>query len=203
MILVAVHICAGNCRNVERARHVLDDRIQHLLYALVPVSGTAAYRDSCTLDASLAESSLHFLHGRLLTLKVDHHEVLIKVADLLNEQGTVLLSLILILCRNRLYDDLCSVFTFIIICLHLEKIDNSLEFALGADRDLQTDRILSEACSDLIDRAVEVRADDVHLVDKRHTRNIVLVGLTPYVLGLRLDAALCVEHAYRAVKNAE
>ena len=43
------------------------------------------------------------------------------------------------------------------------------------------------------DNTVEIGAHDVHLVDIRHTRNMVFVRLTPHGLGLGLNAALGAE----------
>ena len=54
-----------------------------------------------------------------------------------------------------------------------------------------------------VDGAVEVGADAVHLVDEAHARDLVLVGLTPHGLGLRLDAGDRVEHGDGAVEDAQ
>ena len=51
--------------------------------------------------------------------------------------------------------------------------------------------------------AVEVRADPVHLVDVRDPRYVVLVGLAPYGLGLRLDAGHRVEQRDRAIEHPQ
>ena len=53
------------------------------------------------------------------------------------------------------------------------------------------------------DRALEVGADAVHLVDERDPRDAVLVGLAPDRLGLRLDAGDRVEHGHGAVEDAQ
>ncbi len=50
---------------------------------------------------------------------------------------------------------------------------------------------------------VEVGADLVHLVDEADARHVVLVGLAPNLLGLRLDAFLAVEHGNGAVEHAQ
>jgi len=53
------------------------------------------------------------------------------------------------------------------------------------------------------DGALEVGADAVHLVDERDARHLVVVGLAPDGLGLRLDTGDGVEHRHRAVEHAE
>ena len=50
---------------------------------------------------------------------------------------------------------------------------------------------------------VEVGAGAVHLVDEADARHVVLVGLAPHRLGLRLDAGDAVEHGDGAVEHAQ
>ena len=78
-----------------------------------------------------------------------------------------------------------------------------LKFDLGADRQLDADRTAADLGVDLLDAAEEVGADLVHLVDEHDARHVVLVGLAPDGLGLRLDALVAVEHADRAVEHAQ
>jgi hypothetical protein len=49
----------------------------------------------------------------------------------------------------------------------------------------------------------EIRTHAIHLVDKGDTRHVVLVGLTPYGLGLWLDAAYRTENSNRSVQYAQ
>ena len=55
----------------------------------------------------------------------------------------------------------------------------------------------------IVDAALEARAHAVELVDEAHPRHLVLVGLAPDGLGLRLDAGDAVEHGDRAVEHAQ
>jgi hypothetical protein len=55
----------------------------------------------------------------------------------------------------------------------------------------------------IVDAALEVGADAVHLVDEADARDVVLVGLAPDRLGLGLDAGDGVEHRDRAVEHAQ
>ena len=79
--------------------------------------------------------------------------------------------------------------------LHAHQIDDALELALGADRQLDRDRLGAEAVDDVVQALEEVGADLVHLVGEDDARNLVLVALAPDRLGLRLDALVGVEHA--------
>ena len=65
--------------------------------------------------------------------------------------------------------------------LHLKQIDNAFEIILFSDRKLGHNRILSELCADLLHGIEEIRTEDVHFVDKRHTGDIIGVRLSPDV----------------------
>ena len=86
---------------------------------------------------------------------------------------------------------------------HLDQVDDADEVALGADRQLDDQRLGAEAVDDRVDGEVEVGAELVHLVDEADARDVVLVGLAPHRLGLGLDALLAVEDGDRAVEDAQ
>ena len=88
-------------------------------------------------------------------------------------------------------------------CTHLDEVDDAFERGLGADRQLEDQRLGAEALHDGVDGEVEVGAELVHLVDEADARDVVLVGLAPDGLGLGLDALLAVEDGDRAVEDAE
>ena len=78
-----------------------------------------------------------------------------------------------------------------------------LKLLSAADRQLDRDRLGAEAVDDVVEALEEVGADLVHLVDEDDARHVVLVGLAPHRLGLRLDALVGVEHADGAVEHAQ
>ena len=86
---------------------------------------------------------------------------------------------------------------------HLDQVDDADEVALGADRQLEHERLRAEALDDRVDGEVEVGAELVHLVDEADARHVVLVGLAPDRLGLGLDALLAVEDGDGAVEHAQ
>ena len=73
--------------------------------------------------------------------------------------------------------------------LHADQVDHAFELFLGADRNLDRHRVGLEARLHLVVDLEEVRALAVHLVDEREPRHLVLVGLPPHGLRLRLHAA--------------
>ena len=72
-----------------------------------------------------------------------------------------------------------------------------------ADRELHDDGNRVEPLAHHLHAALEVGADAVHLVDEADARHVVLVGLAPHRLGLRLDTGDRVEHRDRAVEDAQ
>ncbi|MNZ74777.1 hypothetical protein D3C78_932370 [compost metagenome] len=62
---------------------------------------------------------------------------------------------------------------------------------------------MTQAVLDLADNAQEVGTSTVHLVHVYNTWNAVLVGLTPYGFGLRLNAGGTAEHNDRAVEYTQ
>src|SRR5262249_14460909 len=87
--------------------------------------------------------------------------------------------------------------------LHPHQVDDALELGLAPDRKLDGDRLGAKPVDDVLEALEEVRADLVHLVAEDDARNLVLVTLPPHRLGLRLDALVAVEHAYRTVEHAQ
>ncbi len=87
--------------------------------------------------------------------------------------------------------------------LVLDQVDDALELILRADRKLDRQRVRAEPVLHRLDGVVEVGADAVHLVDERDPGNLVLVGLAPDRLGLRLDAGDRVEDRDGAVEDAQ
>ncbi len=73
----------------------------------------------------------------------------------------------------------------------------------GADRQLDRDGVRAQAVDHRLHAALEVGADAVHLVDVGDPGDVVLVGLAPDRLGLRLDAGDGVEQRDRAVEDAQ
>ena len=93
--------------------------------------------------------------------------------------------------------------SFQIDALHADEIDEALEVALRADRQLDRNRLRAETVDDVLQALEEVSADLVHLVGEDDARNLVLVALTPDGLGLRLDALVAVENDDSAVEHAQ
>ena len=114
-----------------------------------------------------------------------------------------LCGLILEVVRDILDGDILTFVPAIVICLHLKEIDEALELILSTDGYLDADGILAETVADHVQIVEIVGADDVHLVDERHARDLVGVRLTPDVFRLGFNAVLGVENANSAVQHAK
>ena len=120
------------------------------------------------------------LRDRDLVILEDHlHDLVVVVGDLLeqvlagdgggiDEVGGDLDDL-LVLAEVVLVDDRVV----------FDQVDDPEEVGLGADRQLDRDRVRAEAVDHRLDAAVEVGADAIHLVDVGDARDVVLVSLTP------------------------
>ena len=131
-------------------------------------------------------------------------DLVVDFADLLDQLLAIVLRLVQHVGRN-LADDVVGAHRLVLVGdrLHLDEVDHAEELVFRADGELNRDRVGFELGDDLIERALEVRADAVHLVDEADARDAVLVGLAPDGLGLRLDAGDRVEHGDGAVEDAQ
>ena len=86
---------------------------------------------------------------------------------------------------------------------HADQVDDADVVALEPDRDLQHQRGGVEPVDHHLHAAEEVRAGAVELVDEAHPRDVVLVGLPPDVLGLRLHAGDTVVDRDRTVQHPQ
>ena len=87
--------------------------------------------------------------------------------------------------------------------LHLDQIDDPLEFLAGTNRQLQQDRIVAQFLAHLPNDAERVGSGAVHFVDERQTGNVVAIHLAVDGDRLGLDAADRAQNQDRPVQNAE
>ena len=83
------------------------------------------------------------------------------------------------------------------------QVDQAPELIPSAHREDDRHRVGAKLGLDLLDDAVEFRADPVHLVDEGDDRNIVLLRLQPDGPGLRLHAPHRAEERNGTVEHAE
>ena len=201
--IVALDLGADDRLDVDRARQVVDHGVEQGLYALVLERGAAEDRHDRSRDGGGAEGVAEVLGGDLLLTHVLLEHDLVELADDVDELVAPGLGV-----ADHVGGDVDGLealahAVFPHERLHLEQVDDALEVALGADRQLHERHRGVEAVLDHVDTAVEVGADAVHLVDEAHPRHVVLVGLAPHRLGLGLHAGDGVEHRDGAVEHAQ
>ena len=204
-----VRLGALRRRDVERARQEVDDGVEHRLDALVLERRAAQDRHEVERQRAGAQRDLDLVLGDVFAGEVLLHQVVVAGGDGLEQLLAVLGGLLGHVGRDL---DLVPLGAELLVVpdqgLHLDEVDQADERlvglrATGADGQVDDGRGGLQAVLDHVDGAVEVGADAVHLVDEAHPRDLVLVGLTPHGLGLRLDAGDRVEHRDGTVEDAQ
>src|SRR3990167_2497709 len=174
---LVVVVGARHRRDVGRRRHEIDHAVEHALHALVLEGRTTEHRLDLGRDGARADAGLDFHLGQVTRLEVLVHQLFRRLGRSLEHVLAPLLGLF-----EQLGGDLAVV-------------------ELHALRGLVPDDHLH-----LVDDLEEVGAGAVHLVDEGQARHLVLIGLAPDRLGLRLHTAHgaihhagTVEHAHRAL----
>ena len=196
---------AFNGARVEGRGEVCADCVEQALHALVLERRAADHRHEFHLQGSGAECALDFVDGDGRgVIEVLGHEVVVVLGDFLEHLVTVLLGLVAQSGGDFLYG-VVGAHGLVVPedSLHRDKVNNALEGLFGADGYLDGAGICSEHILELAHYFEEVGARAVHLVDVTDTRNVVLVGLTPYRLGLGLYAADGAECGHSAVEDTE
>ena len=188
---------------VERRGQEVDDRVEHRLHALVLERAAAQHGHELGGDGAGAQPADELLGAQLLAVEVLHHQLVVALGDGLEEGVPVLGHLL-----DHVGRDLRALAGGAQVVgvddrLLADQVDDALEVALGADRQLDANRVGAEACADAGHRRVEVGADAVHLVDEADAWHVVAVGLAPDRLRLGLDTGDRVEHGHRAVEDAQ
>nr|AHE14890.1 hypothetical protein asmbl_2 [uncultured bacterium] len=191
--------------DVQRAGQVVDDRVEQRLHALVLEGGAGEDRVDLRGDGRLADRGLQALDGDLLAAEVGLHEGVVEVRDVLEQLLAVLGGLV-----GELGGDLLDGVVLAHLGLtapgeglHLHQVDDADEVGLGADGQLQDQRVGGQALDHHLDAAEEVRAGPVELVDEAHARDAVLLRLPPDLLGLRLHTGDAVVHGDRTVEHPQ
>ncbi len=191
-------------RHVERARQVVDDGVEQRLHALVLERRAGEHRRDRDVERRGAERAAQHLGRDLgLVLEVRLGQLVVVVGDRVDQLVVVLLGLLAQLLGDLLHREVGAQRVVVDDRLHLDQVDDATEVLLLAERQLHRDRVRAEAVDHRLHGRKEVRARAVHLVDERDARDLVVIGLAPDGLGLRLDAGDRVEDGDRAVEHAQ
>ena len=192
-------------RHVERARQVVDDRVEQRLDALVLERGAEQHRRDRVGERRRAERAPDHLGrdertrpSRYVSVSSSSYSAIASISwwwysCACSASSAGISPIVHLRAEVVLVDDR----------VHLDEVDDAAVVLLLADRELDRHRVGAEAVAHRLDGGEEVRAGAVHLVDERDPRDLVLVGLAPDGLGLRLHAGDRVEDGDRAVEHAQ
>ena len=200
----AVELEALDGGHVERARQIIDDPVEQGLDALVLERGAAQHRHEREVQRALADQRLQRRDVGLLAAEIGLHDVVVLLDGHLDQLHAGCGGGVGQVGRDVLIFELGAE-----ALLEpddrpvLDQVDEALEAALDADRQIEDGRAGAEAILDHADAHLEIGAGAVELVDEAHPRHVVLLGLAPDGLGLRLDSGDAVEAGDRAVEDAQ
>ena len=201
---VAVFIDALDGGHVDRRRQIVHHRVEQRLHALVLEGRAAQHREERAGQHRLADHALQRRFIGLLAVEVGGEHFVVEFDGGFQHLLAIFLGLLDHVLGNIDVLELgAERLVFPDHALHADEIDQALEVVLGTDRKLDRDRLGAEAVDDVVEAFVEVGAGLIHLVGEDDARNLVLVALTPDGFGLRLNALVGIEHAYRAVEHAQ
>ena len=203
LLFLGVGVYALDVVDVGRSRHVVHDGVEQLLHALVFIGSAAHDRNDRIGDGLLADGHFHLGDGELLTVEIFHHQLFVVFGDGFDQFAAVFLSQLLHILGDLLHADILAQVIVIDVGFHLKQVDNALERLLLADGKLQGDGVRLQAVLDHVQHVIEIRAHDVHLIDVNHAGDMILVGLMPHGLRLRLNTTFCAHNGNAAVQYTQ
>ncbi len=140
--------------DVERARQVVDDGVEQRLHALVLEGRAAEDRVDREVDRGRADGLLEQVDRDVVALEVQLHHVVVVIGDGVEQLLASLLGL-----REQILGDVDDVdllaeVVAVVDRLELDEVDDALEVALGADRQLDRDRVRTEAVDHRLHRHI-------------------------------------------------
>ena len=191
-------------RDLGRSRQEVDNGVENQGNALVLERGAADSRDDLARQSTGAQTSLDLFDGQVTFFKVLVHQLFVGFGSCLNHVRAPLVGQVYQLGRNFFLTVGSALVVVVPVdSLHLDQIDLTFEVLFRTDGDLNRYRGVTQTVLDLTDDTQEVGTRTVHLVHVDDTRNTVLVGLTPYGFGLRLNARSTAEHNDSTVEYAQ
>ena len=174
---------AGDGRDVERGRQVVDDGVEQRLHTLVFERGATGDCSEGGSQHTATNGGLELVDGhRVRILEVELHELLVVLGDGLEHLGTSGLRLVLHVGRDLLGLIMSPELSLATpgLGVHLDEVNDAHELVLGTDRQLQQNRDGVQTILDGLHTVIEGSTGAVKLVDVADARNAVLGGLTPH-----------------------
>ncbi len=203
LALLTIWQNALDCRNVERTRHIVNNRIQQFLDTLILITCTTKNRVHTQRKNALTDTFLNLCFCKFFASEEFLEQFIVHFCDMLNKLGTIFLCLIKVFSRNV---SNCHILTLIIVvnsCLHCYQIDNTLKFISVSDWQLNWDSVSVQTVFHHLNNSEKVSTVHIHLIYISDTRNAVFVRLLPYSFTLRLYTTTSTENRNRTVQNLQ
>ncbi|MCY1433168.1 hypothetical protein D9M71_491890 [compost metagenome] len=204
VFIFVIRVGAFDRRDFRGGRQVVDHRIEHQRHALVLERRAADGRDNFIGQGAFTQAGLDLFVTQFLAIEVQLHEFVIGLGGCFDHVCAPFIGKLEHVGRNFFFAVAGALVVFVPVDgLHFHQVDLAFEVFLGANGQLNRYRMMTQAFVDLLDHAQEVGALAVHLVDVGQAWHVVLVGLAPDCLGLRLDAVRAAEYHDRAIEHAQ
>ena len=127
-------------RDIQRGRQVVDNSIQHQLYAFVLISGTAQNREEFRRADALTDRRFDFRNRWLFAFQYLHHQFIIVIGCFFDQLRPQLLRLFQHIRRDFLDFHLGSQIVSVEDRIHFQQVDDAAECVFRADRQLDRRR---------------------------------------------------------------
>ncbi|CBH24153.1 Translation elongation factor G (EF-G) [Salinibacter ruber M8] len=205
VLLLVLRVVARNGGHVVRARKVVRNPVEHALHARVLEGRAAEHRRHVAVERRLPDHRVQLLGLHLLVLiEVLHEQLVVVLRDALQKVNAPVLGLRLQVVRNLPNVPLHALGLVVVDNgLAFDEVDDPSKHVARPDGILHRNRIGAEAVLHHLEDVFEVRPRSVHLVHEPDPRHVVLLGLAPDRLRLRLHAPNRTEQGNRPVQHAE
>ena len=194
----------GNRRNLVRRGQVVDHSVQDALDAYVAKRRTDEHRQQVPGKCALSQGAAYQGRVDALAGEVELHDGVVHRRYLVDEFVIPLAGGVLHIGGDRAgYDVLTLIRRVEGEHFVFKQVDHAAKVALAADGDEQRDGIDRQLCPDFVQDAVKVGTQAVHLVDVGYSGDMVLVGLFPHRLALRLHSAYGAEDSHCPVQDPQ
>ena len=196
LLFLSLGIHALDVRDIGRSGHIVNDSVQQLLHTAVLVGRATDNGNQSICNGFLADSLLQLLAGDLLALKVLLHQLFVVLGNSLDQNVTVLFSLLDHILGDRLGTHIVAHVVVVNLSVHVNEVNDTAEGIFLTDRQLDGHAVGVQTIMQHLDAAEEVSTHGIHLVDVQNGHRTV--QNTQRTLNLNSEV-----HVARSVDNVD
>mmetsp|Transcript_894 Transcript_894/g.2071 ORF Transcript_894/g.2071 Transcript_894/m.2071 type:complete len:552 (+) Transcript_894:661-2316(+) len=203
----------SNGKHLKRRRHVINDGIQQRLDSLVLEGSSGQDRNDIQVQGSLTDETLEGFRAGHFSLEVFHEDIFILFDSNFDKLLVPFFGLglecivdqrnVVALGKRDDVETGSKILSTPDNGFHGDKVNDTQEIHFGTNRKLKDSRGGSEQLNDSVNAEVEVGSGSVHFVQEAHTRDLVLVSLTPDGFGLGFDSGNTIENGDGSIQNSK